>query len=265
MRIGVLTAGRGAPGANAVLHSLATLALKEGHQVVAYGEGFKGLIEDERVELKGTEEWLFRGSSLLKGGREPRFRKLEFREKAYRNLKEAGVEALVLLGGNGTMSAGMLIAEETGMPVVGVPCSAEGDVGGTEFCVGHKSFTAEALRFLDRLKERARETGGLFLARLPAERGYAVLSAGLSCGADALLLPEERPLREEVLRVARERLEKRGYFLGVACEGYGGFREVAELLREKVGEGGGARRSPQGFRSPLRGQAYGRQAGRGGL
>jgi len=237
MRIALLVAGRGAPGTNAVLYAFLKLALAEGHEVFGFKGGFKGLVEGKWAELKEVPEDLpKRGAPFLPSGVEPRFKKLEFREKAYRNLKEVGAEALVLLGGNGTMSAGVLIAEETGMPVIGVPCSAEGDVGGTEFCVGFESFTACAVSFTDGILERAKGAGGLFLVRLPSERGYAPLRVALSCAADALLVPEERPLREKVLQLAKERLEEKGYFLAVSCEGYGGLKELIQLLEEKVGK-----------------------------
>ncbi|NPB08698.1 MAG: 6-phosphofructokinase [Aquificae bacterium] len=247
MRIGILSSGGDAPGMNAVIRAVVRCAEEEGHEVVGIRRGFRGLIEGEFVPLSSRDVGgiMDRGGTILLSSREERFKRFEYRERAYRNLKEEGIEALIVLGGDGTFKGAELIAEETGLPVIGVPCTIDNDVGRTEYCVGFDTAVRNAVDAVDKIRDTASSHERVFIVEVMGRnRGFIAVEVGLATGAELILIPEERFPKEEIPKEI-ERAKQRGklHFIIVLAEGYGSARELEEFLLQKVGEKYGEIRS----------------------
>jgi len=247
MRIGILSSGGDAPGMNAVIRAVVRCAEEEGHEVVGIRRGFRGLIEGDFIPLKSRDVGgiMDRGGTILLSSREERFKRFEYREKAYRNLKKEEIEALIILGGEGTFKGAQLVAEETGLPVIGVPCTIDNDVGRTEYCVGFDTAVRNAVDAVDKIRDTASSHERVFIVEVMGRnRGFIAVEVGLATGAELILIPEERFPKDEIPKEI-ERAKQRGklHFIIVLAEGYCSARELEEFLLQKVGERYGEIRS----------------------
>jgi len=160
MKIALLCSGGDAPGMNAVIRSVVRCGRSLGHEIVGVRRGFRGLIEGDFRTLSSRDVGgiLDRGGTMLLSSREDRFRDLQYRERAYANLRREGIEALIVLGGEGTFRAADLIVEESGLPVIGIPCTIDNDVGGTRYCVGYDTALRNAVSAIDKIRDTARSS-----------------------------------------------------------------------------------------------------------
>jgi 6-phosphofructokinase 1 len=240
MKIGVLCSGGDAPGMNPVIRSVVRCANSLGHEVVGIRRGYRGLIEGDFIELKSRDVGgiLDRGGTILLSSRERRFRELTYRGKAYQNLHKAGIEALIVLGGEGTLKGAELIAEETGLPVIGIPCTIDNDIYGTEYCIGYDTALRNAVESIDKIRDTASSHERIFIVEVMGRnRGFIAVEAGLATGAELILVPEEDFPKEEIPEEIK-RAKKLGklHFIIVVAEGYAKAEELKELLMEKIGE-----------------------------
>ena len=240
MKIGILCSGGDAPGMNAVIRSVVRCAISLGHEVIGIRRGFRGLIDGEMIPIGSRDVGgiLDRGGTVLLSSREERFRGLQFREKAYRNLRSAGVEGLVVLGGEGTFRGAKLIAEESGLPVMGVPCTIDNDIGRTEYCVGYDTALSNAVWAIDRIRDTASSHERIFIVEVMGRRrGFIAVEAGLATGAELILIPEDKIPLEDIPReiISAKRMGKL-HFVIVMAEGYGSSEELKEFLLKRIGE-----------------------------
>ncbi len=247
MRIGILTSGGDAPGMNAVIRAVVRSAEINGNEVIGIRRGYKGLIEGDFVRLSSRDVGgiIDRGGTILHSSREERFKKLEFRERAYRHLREWEIESLIVIGGDGTLKGAEVIAEETGIHVIGVPCTIDNDVGGTEYCVGYDTALRNAVDAIDKIRDTASSHERIFIVEVMGRnRGFIAVEAGLATGAELILIPEERFPKEEIPKEI-ERAKELGklHFIIVMAEGYGSAQELEEFLKQKVGNRYGEIRS----------------------
>ncbi|RUM29337.1 MAG: ATP-dependent 6-phosphofructokinase [Aquifex sp.] len=247
MRIGLLTSGGDAPGMNSVIRAIVRCAEREGHEVIGIRRGYRGLIEKDFVKLTSRDVGgiIGKGGTILLSSREERFKKFEYRERAYRNLKEEEIDALIILGGEGTLKGARLVAEETGMPVIGVPCTIDNDVGGTEYCVGYDTAVKNAVEAIDKIRDTASSHERIFIVEVMGKhRGFIAVEVGLATGAELILIPEEKFPKDKI----PEEIEKaksmgKLHFIIVLSEGYGNAKELERFLKEKIGEKYGEIRS----------------------
>ncbi|GAB6066365.1 ATP-dependent 6-phosphofructokinase [Aquifex pyrophilus] len=247
MRIGLLTSGGDAPGMNPVIRAVVRYAEREGNEVIGIRRGYRGLIEGDFVKLASRDVGgiLGKGGTILLSSREERFKKLEYREIAYRNLREKEIDALIVLGGEGTLEGARIIAEEMGMPVIGIPCTIDNDVGGTEYCIGYDTAVRNAVEAVDRIRDTASSHERIFIVEVMGRnRGFIALEVGLATGAELILIPEEKFPRDKI----PEEIEKaksmgKLHFIIVLAEGYGKAHELEKYLLEKIGEKYGEIRS----------------------
>ena len=240
MRIGILTSGGDAPGMNAVIRSIVRCAERDGHEVIGIKRGYKGLIEGEFVKLTSRDVGgiIDRGGTILLSSREERFKKSEYRERAYKNLKKNEIDALIVLGGEGTFKGAKLINEETGMTVIGVPCTIDNDIGGTEYCIGYDTALRNAVDAIDKIRDTASSHERIFIVEVMGRnRGFIAVEAGLATGAELILIPEE-PFPKEDIPKEIEKAKKLGklHFIIVLAEGYGKAKDLEDFLLQKIGE-----------------------------
>lgn len=240
MRIGILCSGGDAPGMNAVIRSIVRSAHSLGHETVGIRRGFRGMIEGDFVGLSSRDVggMLDRGGTFLLSGREERFKDLRFREMAYENLKEQGIDSLVVLGGEGTFRGAELIAEETGIPVIGVPCTIDNDVGMTEYCIGYDTALRNAVDAIDKIRDTASSHERIFLIEVMGRnRGFIAVEAGLATGAELILVPEEDYPRDRIPEdIKRAKELGKLHFIIVVAEGYRKAEEIREFLLSEIGE-----------------------------
>lgn len=221
-RVAVLTSGGDAPGMNAAIRAVTRCALAEGWGVLGVRQGFVGLIEGKLCELtaRSVGGILQQGGTILGSARCPEFHTEAGRRTALRSLHQAEVDALVVIGGNGSQT-GAFALSEMGFPVVGVASTIDNDLAGSDITIGVDTALNIALEAIDRLKTTASSHQRAFLVEVMGrDCGYLALMAGIAGGAEVVVVPELEITPEEVgdqLRAAYER--GKAHALAVVAEG----------------------------------------------
>ncbi len=208
-RVAVLTSGGDAPGMNAAIRSVVRCGVSKGWDMYGVRKGYAGLISGNIQQL-GTRDVggiLNKGGTILGSARCEEFKTEEGRLKAIRGLSQMGIDALVVIGGNGSQTGSYLLSE-LGFPVVGIASTIDNDLTGTEMTIGVDTALNIALEAIDRLKVTASSHQRAFLIEVMGRKcGYIALMAGIAGGAEYILLPEVETDPEEVaesLRLAYE-------------------------------------------------------------
>ena len=221
-RIAVLTSGGDAPGMNAAIRAVTRCALAQGWDVLGVRHGYAGLVADEVESLTGrsVSNIMQRGGTILGSARCPEFEAEVTRRQALRGLEQNRVDALVVIGGNGSQTGALALAN-MGLPVVGVASTIDNDLAGSEVTIGVDTALNIALEAIDRLKTTASSHQRAFLIEVMGRRcGYLALMAGIAGGAEIVAIPERETSPEEIagrLRMAYERGKK--HALAVVAEG----------------------------------------------
>ena len=204
-RVAVLTSGGDAPGMNAAIRSVIRCGVSRGWTMYGVRNGYAGLISGNIREM-GTRDVggiLNKGGTILGSARCEEFKTEEGRRKAIRALRQMGVDALVVIGGNGSQTGSYLLYE-LGYPVVGIASTIDNDLSGTEMTIGVDTALNIALEAIDRLKVTASSHQRAFLLEVMGRKcGYIALMAGLAGGAEYILLPEIESDPEEVAETLR--------------------------------------------------------------
>lgn len=240
-RIGVLTSGGDGPGLNACIRAVTRQALKRGAEVVGVRWGYCGLVQDDmtRLDSRDVGGIMGRGGTFLGTARCPEFKDIKVRRTAIRHMNQNGVEGLVVIGGNGSLTGG-LVLHEMGFPVVGVPASIDNDINGTDIAVGVDTALNTILDAIDRVKDTASSHQRAFLIEVMGrDSGYLALQSGLAGGAELILVPErEGPSMEKIAQeVVDAYMRGKGYCIVVIAEGWDpGTRAVTDYLRSRKDE-----------------------------
>ena len=192
-RIGVLTSGGDSPGMNAAVRAVTRTAIFYGREVVGIMHGYKGLIENNFRVLSSSDvsNIIQLGGTILKTARSMEFHTKEGRDTAYQNLKEAGIDALVVIGGDGTFTGARIFAQEFGIPIVGVPGTIDNDLFGTDFTIGYDTALNTIIEAVDKIRDTATAHERLFFIEVMGrDAGFLALNGGIASGAEAVLIPE---------------------------------------------------------------------------
>lgn len=224
-RIGILTGGGDCPGLNAAIRAAAKTALRRGYEVAGIRDGWQGLIENRSDRLDGinTSGIIDRGGTILGTSRVSPFYVEDGVKRVFAGVKELGLRGLVVLGGEGTLSATHRLAE-MGLPVVGIPKTIDNDVRETDYPIGFQTAVQIATEALDRLRSTAESHSRVMLLEVMGRRaGWIATYAGLANGADAILIPEV-PLDggrlDELCQMLRRRTERgKRFSIVVVAEG----------------------------------------------
>lgn len=209
-RIAVLTSGGDAPGMNAAIRAVVRTGIDYGWEVYGVQHGYAGLIVGDFIPLgrRSVGGIIQQGGTILGSARSEEFRTEAGRSRALRELNQAGIEALVVIGGNGSQTGAHALGE-MGFPVVGVASTIDNDLYGSDITIGVDTALNIALEAIDRLKVTASSHQRAFLVETMGRKsGYLALMAGIAGGAEAVVIPEietdPEALAEEI-RVAYER------------------------------------------------------------
>lgn len=176
--IGVLTSGGDAPGMNAAIRAVTRTAIFNGLAVKGIMRGYKGLISNEIINFTSSSvsNIIQQGGTILKTARCPEFKTAEGRKTAYDNMRAAGIDALVVIGGDGTITGAQVFAEEYDVPIVALPGTIDNDLSGTDSTIGFDTATShERLFFVEVMGHTA---------------GYLALNGAIATGAEAAIIPE---------------------------------------------------------------------------
>ncbi len=211
-RIGVMTSGGDSPGMNAAIRAVARACAYYNIQCVGFYRGFQGMIEGDYVEMdaRSVRNIISRGGTILKSARSKEFLTSEGRKKAAANLKEAKVDAMILIGGDGTFRGGQVFSQEHGIPVVGVPGTIDNDISGTDYTIGYDTALNTVVEAIDKIRDTASSHNRLFFVEVMGrDAGFIALNSGIGAGAEEILIPEEDLGLERLLH-SLERSRKSG-------------------------------------------------------
>jgi len=240
-RIGVLTSGGDAPGMNAAIRAVVRHGLGRELEIVGIRRGYAGLLAGELQPLTraGVANIIQRGGTVLGTSRSPQFHEAPGRARAAAVLRGAGIEGLVVIGGDGTFHGATLLAEEHGVRIAGVPGTIDNDVCGTDVTIGFDTAVNTALEAIDRIRDTAASHERLFLVEVMGRTcGDIALGVGVAGGAEDVLIPEVPTDLEKLSRELRHSWErgKRSSIIVVAEHGSEGHVfKVAERIRELTG------------------------------
>jgi phosphofructokinase-like protein len=221
VRIGVLTGGGDCPGLNAAVRAVVYRAASRGHEVVGFLDGWRGVRDDLARPLVPADvaDAVLRGGTMLGSSRTNPFASSGDAEKVLATLRRRGVDALVAIGGDDTLSAGRELAKR-GVKVVGVPKTMDNDVAATDWTFGFDSASSVAVDALERLRDTAgSHHRAIVLEVMGRHAGWVALATGLGGGADFTLLPEEAYDEERLLKHVRAAVARKGFALVVVSEG----------------------------------------------
>ncbi len=192
-KIGVLTSGGDAPGMNAAIRAVVRTAIYHGREVIGIRQGYTGMINSDFLPLVSTSvsDILQKGGTILKSSRCEEFRTPEGRKKAYDNLKSAGIDGLVVIGGDGSFTGARLFCEEFDIPIVGVPGTIDNDIYGTDYTIGYDTALNTVIQAVDKIRDTASSLDRMFFVEvMGAEAGFIALYSGIATGAEAIIIPE---------------------------------------------------------------------------
>lgn len=236
--IGVLTSGGDSPGMNAAIRAVVRASIYYDIDVTGFLRGYEGLIHDDCVPMdrKSVANIIQRGGTILKTARSEAFRTVEGRKTAYQNLKSRNIDALVVIGGDGTFTGANIFANEFDFPVVGLPGTIDNDLAGTDFTIGYDSAINTVIDAVDRIRDTAESHDRLFIVEVMGrDSGLIALRSGIGVGAEAILIPEANMGVEDVLHKLEHSRKDKSSKIIIVAEGddAGGAFKVGEILQEK--------------------------------
>jgi 6-phosphofructokinase 1 len=193
--IGVLTSGGDSPGMNAAIRSVTRAAIFNGIRVKAIYRGYKGLITGEITEFQtqNVSNIIQQGGTILKSARCAEFRTPEGRKMAYDNMLLHEIDALVVIGGDGTFTGARIFAQEFNVPIIGLPGTIDNDLFGTDSTIGYDTALNTIVDAVDKIRDTASSHERLFFVEVMGrDAGFLALNSGLASGAEAAIIPEKK-------------------------------------------------------------------------
>ncbi len=191
--IGVLTSGGDAPGMNAAIRAVTRTARYHDINVIGIMRGYLGLIENEFVKFTSSSvsNTIQRGGTILKTARCDAFLTPEGRKKAYENMLAAGIDALVVIGGNGSLTGAQLFAREYDIPIIGLPGTIDNDLYGTDYTIGYDSALNTIVECVDKIRDTANSHDRIFFIEVMGrDAGFLAQNSAIASGAEAAIIPE---------------------------------------------------------------------------
>ncbi len=193
-KIAVMTSGGDAPGMNAAIRSVIRSASYYKLESVGIFRGYQGLIEGDIVKMdaRSVHHIIQKGGTVLKTARSDEFRTIEGRKKAYDSLIKHEIDAMVIIGGDGSFTGGMIFNKEYNFPIIGIPGTIDNDIFGTDFTIGYDTALNTAVECIDKIRDTASSHNRLFFVEVMGrDAGHIALNAGIGAGAEEILIPEE--------------------------------------------------------------------------
>lgn len=236
--IGVLTSGGDAPGMNAAIRAVVRMSIFHGLQVTGIKRGYLGLLKKEfvRYSLGSVADIIHRGGTILHTARCEEFKTEEGQRKAIKNLQEEGIDALVVIGGEGSMRGALALAKY-GIPVVGIPATIDNDLVGTEFSIGFDTAVNNVVDAINKIRDTATSHERVFIIEVMGRKtGQIALYAGLAGGAESILLPEiDVDMNEVIFKLERGINRGKLHSIIIVAEGAASAINVGDEIRKRTG------------------------------
>jgi 6-phosphofructokinase 1 len=240
-KIGVLTSGGDAPGMNPCIRAVVRTAIYNGLQVVGIKQGYKGMIENDMYDMgtRSVSNILNLGGTILKTARCLPFRTDEGMETAYQNVKAQGIDGLVVIGGDGTFTGALRFSQKyPDISVIGIPGTIDNDLYGSTYTLGFDTATNTVIEAIDKIRDTADSHDRLFFVEVMGrDSGAIALRAGISCGAEAILLPEKSTAIDELIaHLKKGEANKKSSSIVIVAEGdkSGGIYDLAKAVQQEV-------------------------------
>lgn len=237
--IGILTSGGDAPGMNAAIRAVTRAAIYNGLQVKGIYRGYKGLVTGEIKEFKSqnVSNIIQLGGTILKTARCKEFTTPEGRQLAYDNMKREGIDALVIIGGDGSLTGARIFAQEFDVPCIGLPGTIDNDLYGTDTTIGYDTALNTILDAVDKIRDTATSHERLFFVEVMGrDAGFIALRTAIATGAEAVLVPEvETDLTDLEHFIEKDYNPKTSSGIVIVAEGEksGGAYSIAEKVAQK--------------------------------
>ncbi|MBE6866569.1 MAG: 6-phosphofructokinase [Oscillospiraceae bacterium] len=237
--IGVLTSGGDAPGMNPAIRAVVRAAIFNGFNVKGIRHGYNGLINDDifDMNLRSVSEIIHRGGTMLYTARSLEFQTLEGQLKAVENCKKHGIDALVVIGGDGTFRGAQAISRH-GIRTIGIPGTIDNDIACSDYTIGFDTALNTAMEMIDKLRDTTQSHERCSVVEVMGRHaGYIAVNTGIATGALCVLVPEQ-PWdidKDVIARIKETQAEGKKNFLIIVAEGAGKALKIAEQIQEKTG------------------------------
>lgn len=225
---------------NACIRAVVRTALYFKMEVYGIHRGYSGMIRGDmyKMESRDVSNIMQLGGTILQSARSETFRTPSGRRRAYNQLKKAGIEGLVAIGGDGTFKGASLLGQEFGVPIVGVPGTIDNDLFGSDFTLGYDTAVNTAMTCIDNIKDTANSHNRLFFVEVMGrDAGFIALRSGIASGAEAVLIPEAKTNIDDLIKIlAKNYRSKKSSSIVVVAEGErsGGAFEIADMVKQRV-------------------------------
>lgn len=232
-KIGVLTSGGDAPGMNAAIRAIVRTCSFHNVMCVGIFRGFQGLVEGD-FEVLGPRDVNYiinKGGTILKTARCNAFKTEEGRKTAYENIKNAQLDALIVIGGDGSFTGAMILSKEFDIPVMGIPGTIDNDIHGTSHTIGFDTALNTVVDAVDKIRDTASSHKRLFFVEVMGrDAGHIALNAGIGAGAEEIIIPEENMGLERLLEsLQKSKLTGKSSSIVLVAEGEKLGKSVFEL------------------------------------
>ena len=237
--IGILTSGGDAPGMNAAIRAVTRSAIYNGLKVFGIYRGYKGLVTDEIVEFKSqnVSNIIQMGGTILKTARCKEIKTAEGRAQAYENMKKHGIDALVVIGGDGSLTGARILAQEFDIPCIGLPGTIDNDLYGTDTTIGYDTALNTILDAVDKIRDTATSHERLFFVEVMGrDAGFLALNGAIAAGAEAAIIPEfstEVDQLEQFIEHGFKKSKSSSIVLVAESELTGGAMHYAERVKNE--------------------------------
>ena len=232
-KIGVMTSGGDSPGMNAAIRSVVRTCAFYKIECAGIYRGYEGMIEGDFIELnaRSVKGIINKGGTFLKSARSKAFRTKEGRQEAYKQLKKANIDALVVIGGDGSFTGGLVFNQEFDFPLMGIPGTIDNDIAGTSHTLGYDTTLNTVVDVIDKIRDTASSHNRLFFVEVMGrDVGHIALNVGVGAGAEEILIPEEDLGLERLLESLRRSKESgKSSSIVIVAEGDKTGKNVFEL------------------------------------
>jgi 6-phosphofructokinase 1 len=238
-KIGVFTSGGDAPGMNACIRAVVRTAVFYGIEVVGIRRGYQGMLESDfwDMDARSVGNIIHLGGTILKTARCLEFKTDEGIKKAYTNLNEYGIDALIPIGGDGTARGAERLSNRFNIPIICIPGTIDNDLNGSDFTIGYDTATNTVIDAIDKIRDTAASHNRLFFIEVMGrDSGCIALRSGIAGGAEAVILPERATGVDELIsKLSGDAKNKKTSSIVIVAEGdkSGGAYQLAEQVKEK--------------------------------
>ena len=238
--IGVLTSGGDAPGMNACIRAVTRAAIFEGWKVYGIYRGWEGLITGDIKELttESVSNTIQRGGTILKTARSDEFRTPEGRAKAMENVRKYAIDALIVIGGNGSLAGAQALASEYDVPVIGLPGTIDNDLYGTDSTIGYDTALNTIMECVDKIRDTATSHDRIFFIEVMGrDAGFLAQNSAIAAGAEAAIIPEDNTDIDQLASfIGRGIRKSKNSSIVLVSEKDGGAMHYAERMRKEYPE-----------------------------